>query len=197
MQTVISWEQRKCSDIANRYDNFRIPVVESKRVAGPTPYYGANGIQDYVSGYTHNGEFVLVAEDGANDLRNYPVQYVNGQIWVNNHAHVLQSNESNSTMFLKYLISAADIESVLVGGGRAKLNANILMDLEFTIPKKGEQSKISNLLDLMDKVITLHQRKAHFKKSIKSGKIMENYNSDISLYIFLFLEDDHNPYCSL
>ena len=154
-----SWEQRKCSDIANRYDNLRIPVAESKRIAGLTPYYGANGIQDYVSGYTHNGEFVLVAEDGANDLKNYPVQYVNGQIWVNNHAHVLQSNESNATMFLKYLINAADIESVLVGGGRAKLNANVLMDLEFTVPKKDEQLKISSLLDSLDKVITLHQRK--------------------------------------
>ena len=153
-----SWEQRKCSDIANRYDNLRIPVAESKRIAGLTPYYGANGIQDYVSGYTHNGEFVLVAEDGANNLKNYPVQYVNGQIWVNNHAHVLQSNESNATMFLKYLINAADIESVLVGGGRAKLNANVLMDLEFTVPKKDEQLKISSLLDSLDKVITLHQR---------------------------------------
>ena len=27
----------------------------------------------------------------ANDLKNYPVKCVNGRIWVNNHAHVLQS----------------------------------------------------------------------------------------------------------
>ena len=154
-----AWEQRQCSDIANRYDNFRIPVAESKRISGSTPYYGANGIQDYVSGYTHDGEFVLVAEDGANDLKNYPVQYVNGRIWVNNHAHVLQSNQNNSTMFLKYLINSADIESVLVGGGRAKLNANVLMDLDFLIPEKDEQTKISLLLDTVDRVITLHQRK--------------------------------------
>ena len=60
------------------------------RVAGTTPYYGANGIQDYVDGYTHDGEFILVAEDGANDLKNYPVKCVKGRIWVNNHAHVLQ-----------------------------------------------------------------------------------------------------------
>ena len=158
MQNTYSWEQRKCSEISNRYDNLRVPVAEAKRIPGSTPYYGANGIQDYVDGYTHNGEFVLVAEDGANDLKNYPVQYVNGQIWVNNHAHVLQSNETNSTMFLKYLINSADIESVLVGGGRAKLNANVLMDLELTVPKKNEQLKISTLLDSVDTVITLHQR---------------------------------------
>lgn len=41
----------------------------------------------------HDGEFVLLAEDGANDLQNYPVRYVNGKIWVNNHAHVLQGKK--------------------------------------------------------------------------------------------------------
>ena len=145
-------------EISNRYDNLRIPVAESKRISGNTPYYGANGIQDYVEGFTHKGEYVLVAEDGANDLKNYPVQYVNGQIWVNNHAHVLQSTAENSTMFLKYLINSADIESVLVGGGRAKLNANVLMDLIFNLPSKLEQENIAQLFSKVESLITLHQR---------------------------------------
>ena len=83
-----TWEQRKLIDISDRYDNLRVPIVANKRKDGTTPYYGANGIQDYVEGFTHNGEFILVAEDGANDLHNYPINYVSGQIWVNNHAHV-------------------------------------------------------------------------------------------------------------
>ena len=70
---AITWEQRKVREVTDRYDNLRIPVAASLRVAGTTPYYGANGIQDYVDGYTHDGEFILVAEDGANDLKNYPV----------------------------------------------------------------------------------------------------------------------------
>ena len=154
-----AWEQREVNEIANRYDNLRVPVVSSQRVEGTTPYYGANGIQDYVDGYTHEGEFVLVAEDGANDLKNYPVQYVNGRIWVNNHAHVLQSNQNNDTKFLKYLISSTNIENLLVGGGRAKLNAEVLMKIDLTLPKKQEQIKISTLFDSLDFLITLHQRK--------------------------------------
>lgn len=102
------------------------------RVAGTTPYYGANGIQDYVDGYTHDGEFILVAEDGANDLKNYPVKCVKGRIWVNNHAHVLQGKyDCADNQFLAYAISQADIESLLVGGGRAKLNAETLMGIIF------------------------------------------------------------------
>ena len=42
------WEQRKVYEIADRYDNLRIPVAANLRKAGTTPYYGANGIQDYV-----------------------------------------------------------------------------------------------------------------------------------------------------
>ncbi len=76
-------------------------MAANLRIPGTTPYYGANGIQDYVDGYTHEGEFILVAEDGANDLKNYPIKCVKGSIWVNNHAHVLQSkNEIADNKFL-------------------------------------------------------------------------------------------------
>ena len=158
---AVSWEQRKVSDIANRFDNLRIPVAANLRIQGTTPYYGANGIQDYVEGLTHEGEFVLVAEDGANDLKNYPVKYVNGRIWVNNHAHVLQSKpDLADNQFLAYSVSQADIESLLVGGGRAKLNAEVMMGIELIVPGLQEQIVIGKYLRQLDDLITLHQRKA-------------------------------------
>lgn len=133
------WEERRLQEVVDRYDNLRIPITASKRVAGNTPYYGANGIQGYVEGYTHDGEFILVAEDGANDLKNYPVQYVDGKVWVNNHAHVIQAKENLAdNMFLMNAIRSINIEPFLVGGGRAKLNADVLMKLEVIIPLKSE-----------------------------------------------------------
>ena len=158
-----SWEQRKLGEIADRYDNLRIPVAANLRISGSTPYYGANGIQDYVDGYTHEGEFILVAEDGANDLKNYPVKSVKGRIWVNNHAHVLQGkNEIADNKFLAFAISQADIESLLVGGGRAKLNAEALMEINLLLPEKQEQVSIGNYFVNLDNLITLHQRKSQY-----------------------------------
>ena len=155
----ITWEQRKVYEIADRFDNLRVPVAANLRVAGDTPYYGANGIQDYVDGYTHDGEYVLVAEDGASDLKNYPVNYVNGRIWVNNHAHVLQGkNNIASNRFLSYAISLANIESVLVGGGRAKLNADVMMNLNIDLPTYKEQCRVAEYFSNLDNLITLHQR---------------------------------------
>lgn len=155
---AITWEQRKVREVTDRYDNLRIPVAASLRVAGTTPYYGANGIQDYVDEYTHDGEFILVAEDGANDLKNYPVKCVKGRIWVNNHAHVLQGKyDCADNQFLAYAISQADIESLLVGGGRAKLNAETLMGIDLLLPNKAEQIRIGKYLAQLDNLITLHQ----------------------------------------
>ena len=160
-----SWEQRKVQDVADRFDNLRIPVAANLRVHGTTPYYGANGIQDYVEGFTHDGEFVLVAEDGANDLKNYPVKCVNGRIWVNNHAHILQGKAGIAdNSFLAFAISQSDIESLLVGGGRAKLNAETLMSIEFRLPCLQEQYRIGEYLTQLDHLITLHQRKPFLMK---------------------------------
>ena len=165
-----AWEQRKVREVADRYDNLRIPVAANLRIPGSTPYYGANGIQDYVDGFTHDGEFVLVAEDGANDLKNYPVKCVKGRIWVNNHAHVLQGKqESTDNCFLAYAISQADIESILVGGSRAKLNAETLMEVLLLLPSKAEQSQIGEYFERLDHLITLHQRELEKLKNLKKA----------------------------
>ena len=154
------WEQRKLEEISNRFDNLRVPVSANEREKGTTPYYGANGIQDYVKGFTHNGEYVLIAEDGANDLKNYPVKYVNGLFWANNHVHVVQGKEGIcDNKYLKYCFTKTNIESLLVGGGRAKLNANIMMGIDLTVPSFNEQVELGRLFYEIDNLITLHQRK--------------------------------------
>ena len=156
----LSWEQRKLGEVATRHDNLRIPITAKDRIPGDTPYYGANGIQDYVEGYTHEGEFVLVAEDGATDLDNYPVQLISGLSWVNNHAHVIKAiPDVAQNRFIMYLIKSMDIASYLVGGTRSKLNAEVLMGIELKLPSNSEQIYIGALLSTLDSLITLHQRK--------------------------------------
>lgn len=168
------WEQKKLGDIAERFDNLRVPVASKDRVSGTIPYYGANGIQDYVDGFTHNGEFVLLAEDGANDLKNYPVHYVKGKIWVNNHAHVIRGKEDLiDNRFLLFAIKQIQIEPYLVGGGRAKLNADIMMDLPLIIPEISEQKSIGSFLMTLDKRITLQKQKLDKLNDLKKAYLNE------------------------
>lgn len=154
------WEQRKLSEVTTCFDNLRVPVTASDRVPGKIPYYGANGIQDYVSGYTHSGEFVLIAEDGANDLNDYPIQYVNGAIWVNNHAHVIAGyKEKLENKFLSYSLKTVKMSTFIVGGGRSKLNLKALLEIPISMPNHDEQCCIGKFIETIDKTITLHQRK--------------------------------------
>lgn len=170
------WEEHKLGEVANRFDNLRIPITASDRISGDTPYYGANGIQDYVDGFTHDGEFILVAEDGANDLKNYPVQYVSGRVWVNNHAHVLQGKKSIAdNKFLMNAIKNFNMEPFLVGGGRAKLNADVMMKIVIKSPTHIEQQKIGTFFKQLDNIITLHQSKIDKLKSIKQSLLQKMF----------------------
>lgn len=165
------WQELSIGMMTDRYDNLRIPIKADKRVQGNTPYYGANGIQGYVKGFTHKGEFILVAEDGASDLKNYPVQYVNGEIWVNNHAHVLQAKKGiANNIFLKYAITQTNIEPFLVGGGRAKLNADIMMKIGVKVPVDiEEQIIIGQYFNNIDNLLTLHEKELEKLKNIKKS----------------------------
>lgn len=160
-----TWEQRKLSEITTCFDNLRVPVTASDRVSGKTPYYGANGIQDYVSGNTHSGEFVLIAEDGANDLNDYPVQYVNGEIWVNNHAHVIAGfKEKLDNKFLSYALKTVKMTTFIVGSGRSKLNLKALLEIPISMPNYNEQCFVGRFIDKIDTNITLHQGESFLHK---------------------------------
>lgn len=97
-------------------------------------------------------------------MKNYPVQYVNGQIWANNHVHVIKGKDKvASNKYLKYSISQIDIGHLLVGSSRAKLNAEVMMKLNINLPKSyKEQTTIGEFFYKLDNLISLHQRECKF-----------------------------------
>ncbi|KZU34309.1 Type I restriction-modification system specificity subunit S [Lactiplantibacillus plantarum] len=168
------WEQRKLESVVIVYDKGRVPVTSTERISGDTPYYGANGIQDYVDGYTHDGEFTLIAEDGANDTRNYPIKFVSGKIWVNNHAHVLAGKQNIlNTRFLSFSLQQINIEPFLSGSGRAKLNASEMKKLLIAVPNIYEQIKVENFLGEMAHLIAANEDKLNQLKRLKKY-LMQN-----------------------
>lgn len=176
------WEIKKLHEVVNVLDNMRIPISETNRKKGDTPYYGANGILDYVNGYTHDGEFVLLAEDGANDLLNYPVVHAKGRIWVNNHAHVLEAkNNIIDTLYLLYRLQNLDYTQVLVGGTRSKLNKSVLLNLQIILPSYHEQTAIAVILSDMDEEILALEAKLEKARKIKEGMMAELLTGRIRL----------------
>ena len=97
-------ELEDCCEIP---DSKRIPVTANKRRKGKYPYYGANGLQDYVDDYIFDDELVLLAEDGGNfNSKDKPIAYrIPWKCWVNNHAHVLKPKQGINVDYLCYALA--------------------------------------------------------------------------------------------
>ncbi|EOU5284233.1 restriction endonuclease subunit S [Escherichia coli] len=150
----VEWRNLGDTSLFEIANNGRKPVKASLRIAGETPYYGANNIQDYVDGYTHDGEYVLIAEDGSASLENYSIQYATGKFWANNHVHVVRGKERIHSRFLYHYLCIVNFLPFLTGGGRAKLTKGQLTEIPVPIPcpenpekSLAIQSEIVRILD--------------------------------------------------
>ena len=161
------WQLTKLSDLVTILDKNRKPVKKEDRLLGDTPYYGANGIQDYISGFTHKGEFILIAEDGANSLTEYPIYFVKGQIWVNNHAHVLKVNRDVSPLFLALALKQINYSKYTVGSSRNKLNLKDLENIAIFIPDNNEQQKIGQFYSNYLNYLRINKKRIQYMKQFK------------------------------
>lgn len=140
-------ERKPLGEAVNIANNTRKPVKASLRIAGVNPYYGANNIQDYVEGYTHDGEYVLIAEDGSASLENYSVQWATGKFWANNHVHVIQGKKGLDNRFLFHYLRQMNFIPYLTGGERAKLTKARMVEIIIPIPPIDVQQEIVRILD--------------------------------------------------
>ncbi|USS92723.1 restriction endonuclease subunit S [Fructilactobacillus ixorae] len=163
-----AWQEQKLADMTVNLDSNRVPVTKNKRIAGSTPYYGANGIQDYVAGATHTGNLILIAEDGANSVRDYPVNTITGKAWVNNHSHVLTAKPGLSNyLFLGKRLKTININPYLTGSDRLKLTNHELNKIMLKVPQFAEQEKLGDLFETLDSLIVNRQRKYQKIQTLK------------------------------
>lgn len=142
-------EYKTLEEVCNILDYQRKPVSKSKRKFGIYPYYGANGIQDYVDDYLFDGTFVLVGEDGSviNKDNSPIINWADGKIWVNNHAHILsERSEIMLLRFLYFALSVIDV-SAIVRGTPPKLNQANLRNIKIPTPPLPVQEEIVRILN--------------------------------------------------
>ena len=145
----------KLEDCCEILDSQRVPITGSDRTSGDYPYYGANGIQDYVDDFIFDDELVLLAEDGGNfGSKTRPIAYrVSGKCWVNNHAHVLKPKAGLDVDYLCYSLMFYDVGGMVNGETRQKLTQAAMRQM--IIPKRSldEQIEIVNIIKKVQGVI--------------------------------------------
>lgn len=143
----VEWKTLGDKEYISIENNARKAVNSRSRIPGETPYYGANNIQDYVEGYTHDGVYILIAEDGTASIEQYSIQWAEGKFWANNHVHVIRGTEKINNRFLYYILKTVNFTPFLVGGGRAKLTKAKLQEIPFAVPPLRVQARIVEILD--------------------------------------------------
>lgn len=142
-------EYLKLEDCCEILDSKRIPVTANKRRNGKYPYYGANGLQDYVDDYIFDDELVLLAEDGGNfNSKDKPIAYrVSGKCWVNNHAHVLKPKQGISVDYLCYALMYYDVSGLVNGATRQKLTQATMRKMKIPILSEIDQLRIVEIMN--------------------------------------------------
>ncbi len=148
-------EYKRLDSCCNILDNKRKPVTKSERQSGKYPYYGANGVQDYVSDYIFDGNFVLVGEDGSVITSNGTpvVIWAEGKIWVNNHAHIIEEIDDVLLRYLFHYIQTINI-SKLIHGNIPKLTGKDFKSLQIPVPTLQVQHEIVRILDTFSEYTT-------------------------------------------
>lgn len=143
-------------DCCEILDSQRVPITSTNRVKGNYPYYGANGIQDYVADYIFDDELVLLAEDGGNfGSKERPIAYrVSGKCWVNNHAHVLKPKAGLDVDYLCYSLMFYNTDGLVNGATRQKLTQATMRKMQIPERKIEEQNKIVKTLNKAKSIIT-------------------------------------------
>ena len=138
-------------------DSMRIPITASDRKEGKYPYYGANGIQDYVNDYIFDDELVLLAEDGGNfGSKEKPIAYrVSGKCWVNNHAHVLKPKEEIDVDYLCYSLMFYKVDGMINGATRKKLTQTAMKKMKIPLRNIVEKKKI---VQQLNKIIEIREK---------------------------------------
>ena len=178
---ISNMEIMNLEDCCEILDSMRIPITESDREEGKYPYYGANGIQDYVADYIFDDELVLLAEDGGNfGSKEKPIAYrVSGKCWVNNHAHVLKPKASLNVDYLCYSLMFYKVEGMINGATRQKLTQAAMRKMKIPLRSMKEQVYIVEQLNYINQIKTQRQRELKLLENLIRARFVEMFGDPV------------------
>ena len=155
-------KEYRFDEVTINFDKKRVPLSGAQREKrqGKYRYYGAQGVIDHIDDFIFDGTYLLIAEDGENlkSKKQNIAQVVEGQFWVNNHAHIVQGNELCDTRYLSYLLNGIDLSGYVTGSAQPKLSQANLNAVTLFLPPIFIQKKIVDYLYLFDKKIAVNQQ---------------------------------------
>ena len=134
------------------------------------PVYGGNGMRGYTSRFTHEGEYVLIGRQGALCGN---LNFVEGKIFISEHAVAVKSNENSETKYLYYAIEPLNLNSLSESSAQPGLSVEKIVRLKIPLPPLPEQEAIARALSDADAWIESLEQLIAKKRLIKQGAMQE------------------------
>ena len=171
-------------EIVSNHDNRRkaLNAVErgNKKTNPQYPYYGANGIVDFIDEYIFDEELLCIAEDGGNWGYKQNCSYiVNGKYWVNNHVHVLKPKKNVEIKYLMYYLNYTDLTSYITGTTRGKLTRTALDKIQINLPELEIQREIVIILDKINNLIEKNKKRIIYLEELVKSRFIEMFGDPI------------------
>jgi len=131
---------------------------------GMRPRYDESGKIIGAHNMIFDGIYLLLGEDGTVvDSLGFPIlQYVYGQFWVNNHAHIITGKEGFSVEELYLFFSLTNIKSIVTGAVQQKVSQQNLKKVPAIIPSKEALSAFDDLIQpVFAQIRNLRDENAH------------------------------------
>ena len=156
-----NWYWVRLGTIVQDYYHLRKSLSKNGRLNQQNnfAYYGPNGIIDYLTDYTYDGDYLLVAEDSkVFDTDDDYAYCVSDKFSANKHVHVLDFNPANNR-FIMYYLNALNLRlsGFISGSNIPKLNKTNLYEILVPLPPIEEQQRIVRKLD------NIHEDLIHYK----------------------------------
>ena len=167
-------------EIVSNHDNRRkaLNAVErgNKKTNPQYPYYGANGIVDFIDEYIFDEELLCIAEDGGNWGYKQNCSYiVNGKYWVNNHVHVLKPKKNVEIKYLMYYLNYTDLTSYITGTTRGKLTRTALDKIQINLPELEIQREIVIILDKINNLMEKNKKRIIYLEELVKSRFIEMF----------------------
>lgn len=165
-------ERKFLGEVVNILNNSHKSILKSNEISGLYPYYGSNGVQDYVSKYLLDGTYLLVSKDNniiSNDV--YPfVIWATGKFCFNNHVYVISEKQDLSLRYLFYYLQRISV-SKCVKNDVFKFTLSDLKSIVIPVPSFDVQQNIVSILDKfqelekrLEKEIEMHNQQYEYDR---------------------------------
>ena len=175
-------------EIIEIHDSKRIPLSGAQRDKMEKkiyPYYGAASLMDYVDKYIFDGKYLLLGEDGTViDNTGFPIlQYVWGQFWVNNHAHILTGKLGYSVESLYMLFKQTSVKSIVTGAVQPKISQSNLKSIEVVIPPENQIKAFNEQIEAMFTLIRNREDENKYLSTLRDSLLPKLMSGEIDVSV--------------